>query len=128
MFKFINELKDKKYTIKEFVNWLNYSIWNRAIFVYTLATLSIVVRYCFYSLHHDSWLLNFVTFYSAIFSTPLLFFFGVLKNVIFSEYIRRFADIGILENRLRAEKFRELVVEIHNAHNSFKVYSRGLWL
>jgi hypothetical protein len=39
--------------------------------------------------------------------------------------LRRFADIGILENRLRVEKFRELVVEIHNAHNSFKVY---LWL
>ncbi len=133
MFKFINKLKDKKYTIKGFVNWLNYSLWNRAIFVYTSATLSIVVRYCFYSLHHDSWSLNFVTFYSAVFSyilaTFFLFVFGVLKSVTFGEYIRRFVDIDrILENRLRAEKFRELVAETHNAHNSFKVYSRGPWL
>jgi hypothetical protein len=55
-----------------------------------------------------------------------LFVFGVLKNVTFVEYIKRFVDIDrILENRLRAEKFRELVAQTHNAHNSFKIYSRG---
>ena len=132
MFQFIDKLRDK-YTIKKFANWLNSSIWNRAILVYTSATISIFVRYCFYSLHHDSWLPNSVTFYSAIFSyilaTFFLFVFGVLKNVTFAEYIKRFVDIDrILENRLRAEKFRELVAQTHNAHNSFKVYSRGPWL
>jgi hypothetical protein len=53
-----------------------------------------------------------------------LFVFGILKNVTFGDYIRRFVDIDrIRENRIRAEKFRKLVVETHNAQKYFKIYS-----
>ncbi len=133
MFQFISKLNKGKYTIKKFADWLNFSIWNRAIFVYTSATINIFARYCFYSLYHGSWLPNSVTFYSVIFSYTLATFclivFGVLKSITFGEFIRKFVDLDrIRENKIRAEKFSELVVETHKAHNSFKVYSRSPWL
>jgi len=71
---------------------------------------------------------NSVTLYSAIFSysgaTFCLIVFGVLKNVTFGNYIRRFVDIDrIRENRIRVKKFTELVVKTHNAQKYFKIYS-----
>ena len=132
MFKFIRDFFGYKqfFNIKGFGAWLNSSIKNRAIFVYSTATFSIFVRYCLYSLHHNCWLPDFVTFYSALFSyscaTICLLIFGVLKSVTLGDLIRGFIDIGrIHENKIRNKKFRELVAETHNAHNSFKVYSRN---
>jgi hypothetical protein len=81
-----------------------------------------------YSLHHDSWLPNSVTLYSVFFSytaaSIFLFAFGVLRNVTFGDYIRKFIDIDrIHENRIRVKKFTKLVVETHSAQRYFKVYS-----
>lgn len=129
MFKFIKGFENKQFfNIKGLGVWLNSSIKNRAIFVYSMATFSILIRYCLYSLHHGSWLVDSVTFYSALFSYTIasvfLFLFGVLKNVTFGDYVRKFIDIDrIRENRIRAEKFRGLVVETHNAQKYFKIYS-----
>jgi hypothetical protein len=95
-----------------------------------MATFSILVRYVLYSFHHDYWLPDFVTLYSALFSyscaTICLLVFGVLKSVTLGDLIRRFIDIDrIRENKIRDERFRELVAETHNAHDSFKIYSRN---
>jgi hypothetical protein len=130
MLKFIkNFLFSKKFlNVKRFGLWLNSSIKNRAIFVYSIATFSIIIRYCLYSLHNGSWLVDSVTIISATlsysFATFFLFVFGVLRSVTFGEYIKRFIDIDrIRENRIRAEKFRKLVVEAHKAHEPFRIYS-----
>jgi hypothetical protein len=129
--KFITKFfYDKKSLLKKFADWLNCSLWNRAFFVYTSATFSIFVRYVLYSLHYNSWLPNSVTIYSALFSYTIasicLLIFGVLKSVALGDLIRRFIDIDrIRENKIRDEKFRELVAETHNAHDSFKIYARN---
>ena len=134
MFKQFNDFfYKKKHYIEIYANWLNRSIWNRAFFVYTVATFSITVRYVLYSLHNGFWFPNSVTFYSALFSyttaTFFLLVFGVFRNITFGDYIRKFIDLDrIHENRIRAEKFRALVAETHNAHNSFKVYYSNPWL
>jgi hypothetical protein len=115
--KFIKDFINKKFNIKAFAEWLNFSIWNRAIFVYTSATFSILVRYVLYSLHHDSWLPNSVTLYSVFFSytaaSIFLFAFGVLRNVTFGDYIRKFIDIDrIHENRIRIKKFTNWLLKL----------------
>ena len=83
MLKFIAYFK-KKFNIKGFAEWLNYSIWNRAVFAYTSATLSIFVRYCLYSIHNGCWLPDYVTLYSAVFTYTIVTFF---LFVFFSVYI-----------------------------------------
>jgi len=58
-----------------------------------------------------------------------LFIFGVLKSVTFGDFIKKFINLDrIRENRVRNEKFMELVAKTHNVHDSFKVYSRNPWL
>nr|NP_042539.1 ORF83 [Acanthamoeba castellanii]AAD11832.1 ORF83 [Acanthamoeba castellanii]AOS85731.1 ORF83 [Acanthamoeba castellanii] len=49
MFKFVRDFFENKqsFNIKTFAIWLNSSIKNRAIFVYSMATFSILVRYVY---------------------------------------------------------------------------------
>ena len=68
--------------------------------------------------------------YSAVFSYTVasfvLFFIFVLKSATFGNYLRKLVDIDrIRENKVRAEKFRKLVVETHNAEESFRAYSNS---
>ena len=130
MLEFIKDFINKKFNLKGFAAWLNYSIKNRAVFVYSAASFSIFIRYVLYSLHHGFWLPDSFTLYSALFSYSVasifLFFFIVLKSITFSDYLKRFVDIDrVRENRLRAEKFRKLVVETHNVEESFRIYSHS---
>jgi hypothetical protein len=52
MLEFIKDFINKKFNLKGFAAWLNYSIKNRAVFVYSAASFSIFIRYVLYSLHH----------------------------------------------------------------------------
>lgn len=130
MIKFAKDSINKKFNVKGFGDWLNASITNRAKFVYSAATFSIFIRYVLYSFHQGSWLPNSVTFYSAVFSYTVasfvLFFIFVLKSATFGNYLRKLVDIDrIRENKVRVEKFRKLVVETHNAEESFRAYSNS---
>ena len=127
MLKFVKGFT-KKFNIESFGIWLNASIKNRALFVYSTATLSILIRYVLYSLHQDSWLPNSFTFYSALFSytvaSVVLLFIFFFKSAVFGDYLKGVIDIDrIRENRVRTEKFRKLVVETYKAEKSFKIYS-----
>ena len=134
LIKIIKDFFNKKQVyVKVYSDWLNYSIWNRAIFVYTAASFSVFVRYVLYSVHNGFWLPNSLTLYSAFFSytvaTFFLLLFGVLRNITLSDYMKKFIDIDrIRENRIRNQKFMELVAETHNAHSSFKFYSYNPFL
>jgi hypothetical protein len=93
-----------------------------------MATLSISIRYLIYGLYSNVWAFNSTTFYSMLFSytcaTLVLFVFGIIKSVALRDYISKFIDFGrIRENRIRAEKFKQLTAEKHNASNALKVYS-----
>ena len=73
---------------------------------------------------------DYVTFYSIFLgytgATLGLVFFIILKNTASGGLIKRFVNMErIRENRIRNEKFRHLVAETHNAHESFKIYSRN---
>ena len=48
----------------------------------------------------------------------------MFKSITFGDLLRRFVDVDrIHENKVRREKFVELVAETHNAHDSLKIYS-----
>lgn len=129
IFNFVkNFLFDKKFrveVIEKFQIWVKYSIWNRAKFVYTLATISALVRYFLYSFYNGFWVPDLVTFYSVFISfayaTLILLVFGIFKLINFSNFIRKFIDIDrIRENRIRFAKVKELTAKKHNAQKKFE--------